>query len=141
MVILDAYPLIALLANERASDEVEELIRRSETAATAVNVAEASDVTQRLYRVSAELVEHELGLLLSEIQLLPVGLFEALEAARLHAEHYDRRKQALSLADCFLLAAAGPDDAVATTDPAVAEAARSEGIQVVPLPDSSGRRP
>ena len=48
----------------------------------------------------------------------------------------------LSLADCFLLATASRLGAsVATADPAVAAAARDESLELVPLPDRSGRRP
>jgi hypothetical protein len=47
----------------------------------------------------------------------------------------------VSLGDCFVLATAGPGDAVATADPVVAAVARAEGIGVESLPDSTGRRP
>jgi len=64
----------------------------------------------------------------------------AFKAARLRIEHYRRRERPLSLADCFLLAAASPEDRVATADPSVSEVARAEGIELLALPDSSGRR-
>jgi hypothetical protein len=64
---------------------------------------------------------------------------DAWRAAELRARLYDRNDRSLSLADCFLLAHASEDGAVATSDPPVAEVARSEGIAVVALPDSSGR--
>jgi predicted nucleic acid-binding protein len=141
VVVLDAYSLIALLTNGRAAGEVEELIKGGSAAATGVNVAEAADVTQRLYGAPPDLVERELEAVFSEVVLLDVGTMEALIAARLRARHCHRREAPLSLADCFLLAAARPDDSVATSDPAVAEVARLKGIEVVALPDSAGRRP
>lgn len=141
MVLLDAYPLIALLTNERAAGEVEALIRQGGSAATAVNVGEASHVVQRIYGVPSEVVERQLEAVFSEVELLPIGAMEAFIAARLRARHYHRLERHLSLGDCFLLAAAGPDDGVATSDPAVAEVARLEEIDVIGLPDSAGRRP
>jgi predicted nucleic acid-binding protein len=47
----------------------------------------------------------------------------------------------LSLADCFLIGAATSVDEIATADEPVARVARSEGIEVVPFPSSSGSRP
>jgi hypothetical protein len=38
------------------------------------------------------------------------------------------------LADCILIASAGPEDAIATADAHVATTARSEGIDVRKLP-------
>ena len=47
----------------------------------------------------------------------------------------------ISLADCFLLAAVGHGDSVVTADGPVARAARAEGMDVIAVPDSRGRRP
>ena len=63
---------------------------------------------------------------------LKIGASEAL----LQSE-----RRPVPLADCFLIAAAGADDSVATADGPVAEAAREEGIAVHALPDSGGDRP
>ena len=41
----------------------------------------------------------------------------------------------LSLADCFLLAAVGPGDRLATSDRAVLRVADVEGLDAVPIPD------
>jgi predicted nucleic acid-binding protein len=65
-----------------------------------------------------------------------------LAAGQLHARHYDRRTRPLSLADCVALATAAElEDALATSDPPLAEAARTEQVLVIGLPDSQGRRP
>jgi hypothetical protein len=70
------------------------------------------------------------------------GTPDAWAAARLRSQYYERSTRALSLADCFLLATgARLGVAVATADPAVAATARAESLEVVALPDSSGRRP
>jgi rRNA-processing protein FCF1 len=71
----------------------------------------------------------------------PVDESVAWRGALLRARHYHRSTSALSLADCVLVASAGPDDSIATADPAVATAARAEGIDVIALPSSSGQRP
>jgi PIN domain nuclease of toxin-antitoxin system len=47
-VLLDAFALIALLRDEPAADEVETILRRGEAAMSAVNLAEALDVLQRV---------------------------------------------------------------------------------------------
>jgi len=63
-------------------------------------------------------------------------------AGRLRSEKYRRTEAPLSLADCFALATASLLDlALATADPALAHAAREEGVEVIGLPDSSGRPP
>jgi rRNA-processing protein FCF1 len=47
----------------------------------------------------------------------------------------------LSLADCLLRAARREGDRVATADVPLARAAEAERIEVLALPDHSGRRP
>ena len=80
-------------------------------------------------------------LLASSIAVVVQDERAAWRAAELRRRHDDRRSCALSLADCLLLAAVGDDDALATADPAVCEAARREGLGVLPLPDAAGVRP
>jgi rRNA-processing protein FCF1 len=65
----------------------------------------------------------------------------ATRAADIRARHYHWRDRDLSLADCFVIAAARPGDAVATSDSAVAHVARAEGLDVLALPNARGRRP
>ncbi len=45
------------------------------------------------------------------------------------------------MADCTMLAVAGPDDKLATSDGALATIAHELGVGVIALPDSSGIRP
>jgi len=60
----------------------------------------------------------------------------------IRARLYHRTQSSLSLADCACLATAVRERAsLATTDPALARAARGIGVDVVALPDSSGRLP
>jgi uncharacterized protein with PIN domain len=142
LILLDAYALVALAADEPAAGDVEGLLRAGESAVTSINLAEAVDVTQRVRGLPPEDVRAALDPLLGEVvSVVAQGGGEGWRAAELRLRHYDRRTNPLSLADCFLLAAAGPDDRIATSDPPLAAAARAEAIGVIPLPDSSGRRP
>lgn len=142
MILLDAYALVALLADEPAAGEVERLLREGGCAVTPSNLAEAVDVTQRARGVAPADVRAALEPLLDgEIELLAPREADVWRAADLRLRYYDRRGCALSLADCFLLAAVGPRDRIASADSAVAAVARGEGIELVRLPDSSGRRP
>lgn len=141
MTLLDAYGLVALLADEPAADEVERLLRSDECAVPAVNLAEAIDVLTRVHGVPGADVRAGLDPLLGEVvRVVAQGEAAAWRAAELRSKHYRRRLAPVSLADCLLLAAAGPDDTVATADPHVAHVARSEGIALVPLPDTAGER-
>ncbi|HET8607091.1 MAG TPA: PIN domain-containing protein [Gaiellaceae bacterium] len=143
MIYLDAYALIAFLVAEPAKAEVAALLRQ-EPAIGAVNLAESVDRCVRLYGIP----EGELWSAVAQLQrsgvlrVPPAGLEVGWRAGALRAAHYRRRTSELSLADCFLLASATPgEDAIATSDPPVAAAARALGIELVALPDSDGRRP
>jgi predicted nucleic acid-binding protein len=60
----------------------------------------------------------------------------------LRVKYFNKKASALSMADCFLLAHALTDGGpIATSDPPIAAVARGEGVDVVGLPDSSGKRP
>jgi PIN domain nuclease of toxin-antitoxin system len=142
-VLLDAFALIALLRDEPAAEEVETILRRGDTAMTTVNLAEALDVLQRVDGVERTRLEAVTGPLVNEsLELLTVDERTARDAAELRARRYHRTRAPLSLADCLLLAAArAPASVVATADRPLATAAQAEGIEIVALPDSRGRRP
>jgi uncharacterized protein with PIN domain len=142
LTVLDAYALVALLTDEPAAGEVEALVRGGDVAVAAVNLAEALDVAVRRHDASDDDVRSAVEPLLhADIRVVRVEEQHAWRAAELRRRHYDRRSSALSLADCFLLAAAGKGDRIATSDEPVARAAKAEGIGVAALPDSTGRRP
>jgi predicted nucleic acid-binding protein len=144
VTLLDAYALVALVADEAAAPEVEDLLRAGDCRVAPVNLAEAVDVTQRIHGVPLEDIRGALDPLVISGHLRPVvtDADEAWLAAELRARHYDRRTKALSMADCLLLAhAIRTEDAIATSDPALASAARVEDVDVIGLPDSSGKRP
>lgn len=129
--VLDAYAVIAFVGEEPTAEKVEHLLRSGEAAIAAVNLAEALDVLERRDRVP----EDALRALLEPLPLavLPVDETLAWRAARLRARHYHRRRRRVSVADCVLVAAAGPGDAIATGDRSVIEMAVEEGVETVPL--------
>lgn len=138
--LLDAYALIALLKEEAAADDVELLVRKG-AAITSVNLAECIDRLVSRDGFAESLLRELLGPLGGVgLAVLAVSEAHAWRAASLRARYYHRSKSALSLADCVFLAAAGPDDSIATADPAVLKVARAEGIASVALP-ARGRRP
>jgi predicted nucleic acid-binding protein len=144
VTFLDAYALVALVADEPAAADVQGILREGDACIVVVNLAEAIDVTARVHQASGRLLRSALEpLLLSKALSAAVSdEQDAWLAVELHVQHFDRRTRALSLADCFLLAHAFADDtSIATADSAVAEVARKESVGLVALPDSSGRRP
>jgi PIN domain nuclease of toxin-antitoxin system len=141
VTLLDAYALVAFLADEPAAAEVETLIRAGDTAVLAVNLAEALDVTERVHGVSEAELRGVLEPLLGDLIFVTIQRDDAAwRAAALRAKYYDPRSCPLSLADCLLLAAAN-GDAVATADPALAAVLQAERTALVPLPDSTGTLP
>jgi PIN domain nuclease of toxin-antitoxin system len=134
-VLLDAFALIALLAEEPAADEVEAILRRGQAAIPAINLAEALDVLQRVQGVSSERLDAITAPLLStSLALLPVDEQLARRAASIRARRYHRTRAPLSLADCVLLAAADAADTIATADAPLIAVAREEGVRITELP-------
>lgn len=142
MTVLDAQGLVAFLTGEPAEPEVRSLLREGDVAITAVNLAEAIDVAARVRGVSPAEVRSALSLLTATaLRVLPCDEDLAWAAGELRAAHYDARRRAVSVADCFMAAAAEGSDRVATADAGVLAVARAKGIEVVRLRDSHGRRP
>ncbi len=76
------------------------------------------------------------------LRVAEVGADIGITAGELHARHYDRKTSPLSMADCVALATSlSLAQPLATSDPALAAAARIEGAAVIALPDARGRRP
>jgi PIN domain nuclease of toxin-antitoxin system len=133
-VLLDAFALIALLADEPAADEVETLLRRGEAAITAVNLAEALDVLQRVGGIPRERLDAlTIPLVGERMTLVAIDERIARAAADIRARRYHRTRAPLSLADCILLAATGKSDALATADGPLIRVAEAENVQVKPL--------
>jgi len=142
---IDAYGLVALIANEPAAAEVEQLLRSDECRVVAVNLAEAVDVSARIHGYPLDDIRKALEpLFLGEALAVAVSDEpEAWVAAEIRVAEYNKKTRPLSMADCLLLAhVALTDDAVlATSDPDLAAVARSRAITVVGLPDRAGSLP
>jgi PIN domain nuclease of toxin-antitoxin system len=143
--ILDAMALVAALTGEPARDEVERLLRdrADPPRIAAANLAEVADVLVRIKAFASDQVLQAVSWLRAGgLDVTPTDDVIALAAGELHARHYHHRRCPVSLCDCLALATAALlRERLATADPALAVVARTEAIGLVPLPDSSGRRP
>lgn len=110
---------------------------------SALNLAEIIDVMTRIYqRTPVETLDALSLLEAGGLRVLAVDGEIGIDAGQLHARHYDRRTSPLSMADCVALAMArSVGEPLATSDPPLAAAARAVGVEIVPLPDTDGRRP
>jgi len=133
--LLDAYGLVAFLAGGPAAPRVRAILREGDAGVATANLAEALDVSQRVYGVpiqrALEVVE---PLFEAGLRAVPLDLEVAARAARIRAEHYHRASTPISLADAVLIASAGQGDRIATADPDVLAVSRAVGLEVVPLP-------
>lgn len=144
MTVLDASALIALLLDQPACSQVSGLLRRRPPPSiSAVNLAEVIDKLVRGEGHRLDDVNDSIDLLIvGGLEVEPFWLPNSRRAAVQRAIYYDRRTSSLSLADCACLATAiALKTDLATTDPALARAARAEGIEVIALPDSTGVKP
>lgn len=142
MTFVDAFGLVALILDEPAAPEVEALLRGEDAAIASITLAETVDVLERVRELpSSEVHEVIDPLAAGPLKVVPVTEDHAWRAADIRARYYHRRDAPLSLADCVLLAMAAPPAALATADPVVARTARAEGLTLIALRDSEGRRP
>ena len=144
MTVLDASALVAFMLDEPARTTVEELLRRRPPPSiSAVNLAEVIDQLVRVqHRRPADVNDAIDLLIVAGLQIEPFWLPHSRRVGAVRMTHYDRATSPLSQADCACLATAiGLQTDLATSDPALARAARSEGVPVVVLPDSTGRLP
>ena len=140
-LVLDAQPVVTFLAGEPAADEIAELLRR-EPVMSVANAAEVVDVLVRLRGLAADEAQAVVLSFLDELAApVPVSLEIALDAGAIRGAASARHQLDVSLADCIAIATAGPGGSVATSDPALATIARAEGVELIALPDSRGRRP
>lgn len=142
MTVLDAQAIVALLIAEPAAPEVRDLLRESPSI-SAMNWSEVVDNLVRTKGRTYDEVAQRLDLLLVG-GLRVIALDEPIGRAsgRLRAAHYHRRERPISHADCVALATAQAlAEPLATSDPALAAVSVAAGVTVVPLPDSTGRRP
>lgn len=135
MTLLDAYALIAFLVGGPAASQVRGLLREGDAAVATANLAEALDVSNRVYGLAIERAMAVLDPLFGgPLATLPLDLDVARRAAEIRSAHYHRSMRPISLADAILVASAGPNGRIATADPDVLAVARAEGLDTVPLP-------
>ena len=135
-MLLDAYALVAFLVGGPAASQVRGLLREGDVGVATANVAEALDVSQRVFGLPISRAMDILEpLFAGTISSVPLDLERAWRAASLRAKHYHRADRRISMADAILLASAGPEDRIATADPDVLAVAADEGIATVSLPD------
>ncbi len=138
MILLDAYALIAFLVGGPAAPHVRALLREGDAAVATANLAEALDVSQRVFGVpisrAMEILE---PLFEASLDPLPLDLTVARRAAEIRADHYHRSSRPISLADAVLIASARQGDRIATADPHVLAVAQAEDLESVVLPAQS----
>lgn len=142
--VLDASALITALADEPGRPQVEAILRRRPPPSiSAVNLAEAIEKLVRAGGLDEEAVRDRIDWLIAGgLEVEPVWLFVARSAASIRARHYHRAAAPISHADAVCLATAlALQTDLATTDPHLARLARAVGVEVIALPDSTGRRP
>jgi predicted nucleic acid-binding protein len=140
VIVLDSYAVLALLKDEPAATQVQQLVEdQNDAALTPLGIAEVLDHLVRL--AGAE--EDEAVLDLAQLGLATptaVGAELAVRAGLLRARHYHRKNRAVSLADCVAAETARPRNSqLASADPHLLDLCQDEGIAVISLPDSSGR--
>ena len=141
MIVLDSYAVLALLRDEPAAAEVQDLIESGDAVAlTALGVAETLDRLVRLGGADPE----EAALDVAQLGLgepIAVDGDLAMRAGLLRARHYRRTSRAVSLADCVAAAAAADLRwSLATADPHLLDMCDAERVAVIALPDGRGRR-
>lgn len=142
MLLLDAAALIALVTDEPAAATVERLAKPEGAAIPAPNLGEVVDHLGRREGLTPRTLRAALDPLMDRmITVIDATADHAWRAGALRARHYHRERRTVSLIDCLLLACAGDDDAVVTSDAALIAVARDEGIAIEPIPDSTGRMP
>jgi predicted nucleic acid-binding protein len=144
VAVIDASALIAIFAGEPASAQVEQILKTANARVSVINLGEVYDHFMRVRKTSRRAIDERVNALrhARAFALLPVDEQLATRAGELRATHYHRVRRPVSQADCVALATAEAlNDSLATTDPDLAAMARDENVELIALPDSSGRRP
>jgi predicted nucleic acid-binding protein len=145
MAIFDAAPLVAVLLGEPGGFVSGRMLadNTAEHAICSVNAAEVVDGVSRLSGGTAEATAAKVQIWIDAgLRVLPLDWPRAQRAAELRSVHYHRTRAPISLADCGAIALAEQlGDELVTSDTSMIRLARELGIDVVPVPDSSGRTP
>ena len=137
MIVLDACAVVALLDDEPAADEVAGMLDDG-AALTAVGIGEVFDTQMRGHGKGRK----EIAVALSDLGLLDAVVVDedvGIRAGVLRSIYYRRWRTPLSVADCVAAAIAKSLGAtLATSDGHLLDMAYKEGIEVRPLPNSTG---
>ena len=107
MTLLDAYALVAFLVGGPATAQVRGLLREGDAMVATANLAEALDVSQRVYGLPITRAVEILDTLFEgSLGTMPLDIIIARKAAEIRAAHYHRSTRPISLADAILLASA-----------------------------------
>jgi uncharacterized protein with PIN domain len=110
-------------------------------AITSISLAEVVDQLHRIAGAPlSDVLDAVRTLVPGTIGLVEPTLAHAGRAAEIRARRYHRTRSALSLADCFALAVTPDTGTLATADGPLLRAAQAEGIAVIALRDSRGKR-
>jgi PIN domain nuclease of toxin-antitoxin system len=145
VTVFDASALLAFLADEPGAGAVEQRIREAgdDACISSVNLVEVVDKLIRGHGRSQEHVSETMDWLMAGgLLFMPCDGDMGRLGGELRARHYRRNGSSLSLADCMALSTAiSLGRPLATSDPALAAAARKEGVDVLVLPNSRGQTP
>jgi predicted nucleic acid-binding protein len=145
MAIFDAAPLVAVLLGETGGLASGRMLSDTDAghAVCALNAAEIVDRVSRGSGEPAATVAAGMELWFeAALRCVPLDWSRARRAAELRARHYHRTRSPVTLADCGAIALAeelGME--LVTSDGAMIRVARAIGVDVLPVPDSSGRTP
>ena len=135
MTLLDAYAVIEFLVSGPAAPQVRAVLREGGAGVATANLAEALDVSHRVHGLpigrALEILE---PLFEGPLAVRVLDFAIARRAAEIRAAHYHRSSRPISLADCVLIASAGPGDRIATADPHLLAVAHAVGVGSMPLP-------
>lgn len=142
VTLLDANALLAFLFGEPGESEVAALLGSGDCVTPAPCLAEVVDRLIRRAGIPPEEVVDRLDPLIeASLGIAPIENTVGWQAGEYRAVYYSRRSADLSMADAILLACVGPEDRLASSDRTVLRVADELGFELIPLPDSSGRRP
>ncbi len=144
MVLFDAAPLVGVLTAEPGARAIAHVMAQAELVTiSSINLGEVIDRIGRqtsavVFDVFDEIERWEAG----GLEIVALTGSHARAAASLRIEHYHSRRTPVSLADCCAIELARErGEALATSDRAMLRVARAIGLDVVALPDSTGRVP
>jgi predicted nucleic acid-binding protein len=143
MAIFDASPVVAALLGEPGGLRAARMLADPGHTMCALNAAEVINRVSRFTGEPSGNVEAYVQLWIDAgLRVFPLDWARAVRAAELRSVHYHRTRAPISLADCGAIALAEQlSERLVTSDGPMIRIARKLGVEVLPVPDSSGRTP